>query len=48
MVSGHFLVISTLAGPTSTTTNKEYYKTCKVIEGVICNMSEVYYLGEHK
>ena len=41
-----FLAISTLAGLAFASTNEEYRRTCKAIEGVISGSSEVYYPGE--
>ena len=48
MVFSRFLAISTLAGLAFAATYKEYLKTCKAIEGVISDASEVYYPGERE
>jgi hypothetical protein len=42
-----FLTVSALVDPVLATT-KDYYTTCKAVETVISNASEVYYPGGHE
>jgi hypothetical protein len=42
-----FLTVSALAGLVVATT-KDYYTTCKAVETLISNASEVYYPGGHE